>query len=77
MEEFESLIADELCGDDSFCRFDIIVTGRADIAMTTLQGSKRVDLVANLSLPGICIIPYEHILCIHDTVDLILAYSIS
>lgn len=51
-EDFDSAVANELCGDDSFCQFDIIVTGRTDIALTTLQGSKRVDLVANLSLPG-------------------------
>ena len=56
MEDTDSFIADEICGDDSFCQYDIIVTGRTDIAITTLQGSKKVDLVANLSLPGMFII---------------------
>lgn len=56
MKDTDSFIADELCGDDSFCKYDIIVTGRTDIAITTLQGSKRVDLIANLSLPGMLMI---------------------
>lgn len=52
LEDIDSPIADEVCGNDPFCRFDIIVSGRTDIATTTLESSTNVDLVAQLSLPG-------------------------
>lgn len=48
-----SSLADEVCGDDQFCRFDITATGRRDVAVSTLEESFNVQLVVNLSLPGI------------------------
>ena len=47
-----STLADEVCGEDLFCRFDIAATGRTDIAVSTLEGSLNVQLVVNLSFPG-------------------------
>ena len=59
-----SILADEVCGDDPFCRFDIIVTGRTDIATSTLEGSTNVELVSNLSLPSM---KYPNLLIEHNT----------
>ena len=47
------MFVDEVCGNDLFCRFDLIVTERTDIANSTLEESHNVELVSNLSYPGI------------------------
>lgn len=47
-----SSLADEVCGEDLFCRFDLAATGRTNIAVSTLEGSLNVQLVVNLSFPG-------------------------
>lgn len=53
--------ADEVCGEDLFCRFDLAATGRTNIAVSTLEGSLNVQLVVNLSFPGMV---FMH-LCTH------------
>ena len=44
--------ATALCGNDSFCLFDVAATGRLDIGLSTLSGSRDVELVIQLSLPS-------------------------
>ena len=44
--------ANELCGNDPFCLFDIAATGRVDIGLSTLQGSQEFEQIVQLSLPG-------------------------
>ena len=44
--------ANELCGTDPFCLFDIAATGRVDIGLSTLQGSQEFEQIVQLSLPG-------------------------
>ena len=44
--------ANQLCGNDQFCLFDVAATERLDIGLTTLEGSENVELVIQLSLPG-------------------------
>ena len=44
--------ANELCGNDPFCLFDIAATGRVDIGLSTLQGSQELEQIVQLSLPG-------------------------
>ena len=44
--------ANELCGNDPFCLFDIATTGRIDIGLSTLQGSQEFEQIVQLSLPG-------------------------
>ena len=44
--------ANELCGDDPFCLFDIAATGRVDIGLSTLQGSQEFEQIEEISLPG-------------------------
>ena len=45
--------ANELCGNDPFCLFDIAATGRVDIGLSTLRGSQDFEQIVQLSLPGI------------------------
>ena len=47
--------ANDICGDDPFCLFDIAATGRTDIGLTTLQGNIEFEVIANISRPGVCI----------------------
>jgi len=42
----------ETCGDDIFCLFDVATTGRMDIGLSTLNGSKNFDELVKLSYPG-------------------------
>ena len=43
---------EELCEGDRFCLFDVAVTGRRDIGLSTLDSSRSVDLIIQQSLPG-------------------------
>ena len=42
----------ESCGDDVFCLFDVATTGRMDIGLSTLNGSRDFEELVNLSYPG-------------------------
>ena len=44
--------AQEICGDDEFCRFDIAATKRPEIGMTTVMNTLEFDMVANMSVPS-------------------------
>ena len=44
--------ADEICGDDEFCKFDIAATGRVEIGETTNQAVQEVEKLINLSRPS-------------------------
>ncbi len=44
--------ADEICGDDEFCRFDIAATKNEDIGMSTMMGIKDFDVVVALAEPS-------------------------
>ena len=41
-----------LCEGDRFCLFDVAVTGRGDIGLSTLDSSRNVELIIQQSLPG-------------------------
>lgn len=41
-----------LCRGDQMCLFDVAVTGRTDIGLSTLAASEEVEQVVNVSLPG-------------------------
>lgn len=42
----------DLCGEDSFCLFDVAATGSTEIGLTTLQGSIEFDMIVSISAPG-------------------------
>jgi len=42
----------ETCGDDEFCLFDIAITGRMDIGLSTLNASRSFDQIVQLSYPS-------------------------
>ena len=44
--------ADEICGDDKYCKFDIAATGRVEIGEATLQAAQEFEELLNLSKPG-------------------------
>ena len=44
--------ANEICGNDDFCKFDIAATGRTEIGEATLNGGKIFDAILNLSQPS-------------------------
>ena len=44
-------IANEMCGGDVFCLFDIAATGDTDIGLGTLMGGQEFDMIANSSQP--------------------------
>ncbi len=44
--------ADEICGDDEFCRFDIAATKNEDIGLSTMVGIKAFDVVVALAEPS-------------------------
>ena len=44
--------ADEVCGDDVFCKFDIATTGRIEIGEATYRGGQELEQLVNLSKPG-------------------------
>ena len=58
--------ANELCGNDPFCLFDIAATGRVDIGLSTLQGSQEFEEIEEISLPG----SYITFACQRDKNDL-------
>ena len=50
----ESLEAEakEACNNDTFCLYDIATTGRMDIGLSTLDGSRGFDEIVQLSYPS-------------------------
>ena len=44
--------AEDLCGDDTLCLFDIAATGRTDIGLTTLAASQVFEEIVELTIPG-------------------------
>ena len=45
--------ANEICGDDQFCLFDVATTGRIEIGLATRDSTLRVEEIFELSLEGI------------------------
>ncbi len=41
-----------LCNGEQMCLFDIAVTGKMDVGLSTLIANQEVTLVTQLSLPG-------------------------
>lgn len=44
---------ERLCGGDRFCLFDVAATGRRDVGISTLENSRNVERIIQLSLPGL------------------------
>ena len=42
----------EACDNDTFCLYDIATTGRMDIGLSTLDGSRNFDEIVQLSYPS-------------------------
>jgi len=49
----QSLEAFDVCEGDLFCIFDIAATGNMAIGLTTLSGSQELEMINNLSAPGL------------------------
>ena len=56
--------AEELCGDDAFCLFDVAATKRTDIGLSTLQGSQEFVEIVELSAPSKCTYRLSGIQCL-------------
>ena len=52
-----------LCAGDQACLYDVAVTGRLDIGMTTRGGSEELAMFAALAVPGVC--AYIQVFFIH------------
>ena len=44
--------ANEICGNNEFCKFDIAATGRTEIREATYKGSQGFERLVNLSKPS-------------------------
>ena len=49
----------EICGDDQFCVFDIAATEREEVGMSTMQGNLDLEMITQLSQPGLCVFMYK------------------
>ena len=47
--------ANDLCGDDIFCLFDVAATGSMDIGLSTLEGGREIKEIAQLQIPGLLV----------------------
>ena len=56
---FSSEVLD-LCGGDTFCIFDITATGNMAIGLTTLSGTQELEMISNLSIPGLLLAGTHH-----------------
>ena len=45
-----------VCENNTFCLYDISVTGNTEIGLSTLNGSKQYDKIVQLSYPGMYIL---------------------
>ena len=41
-----------VCGNNTFCLYDIAATGSMEIGLSTLDGSNQYDEIVQLSYPG-------------------------
>ena len=44
--------ANEICGNDEFCKFDIAATGRTEIGEATYNGGRDFERLVNMSKPS-------------------------
>ena len=44
--------AEEICGEDIFCLFDIATTGNVDVGIATHESSMFIEEIYNFSIPG-------------------------
>ena len=44
--------AKEVCGDDSFCLFDIAATKRVEIGAATMDGQEMLETIVEMSKPS-------------------------
>ena len=44
--------AEEICGSDDRCLFDIATTGRIEIGIATIEQVEFIDNITDLSLPS-------------------------
>jgi deleted-in-malignant-brain-tumors protein 1 len=44
--------ANDVCGDDQLCRFDIATTDRIEIGLANRNSVQRIEEIFELSLPG-------------------------
>ena len=44
--------ANEICGNDEFCKFDIAATGSTEVGEATYKGGKMFEEIVNLSQPS-------------------------
>ena len=61
----------EICGDDQFCVFDIAATEREEVGMSTMQGNLDLEMITQLSQPGLCVCMYKRTcgcvqMCVHN-----------
>ena len=49
-----------LCAGDQACLYDVAVTGRLDIGMTTRGGSEELAMFAALAVPGVCVHTFKY-----------------
>ena len=47
-----------ICGNNTFCLYDISATGDTEIGLSTLNGSNLYDEIVQLSYPGECVYMY-------------------
>jgi hypothetical protein len=59
--------ANEICGDDSSCLFDIAATGNIDVGISTLESSKIIDEIYTFLLPVVCSPGCEFGACVANT----------
>ena len=48
--------ANEICGDDEACRFDVAATKNEDIGMATMIGVRDFDVIVESSEPSECVV---------------------
>ena len=61
--------AEEICGDDEFCKFDIAATKDEDIGMSTMLGVRDFDNIVELAQPS------KELMATYIGIDLQLCYT--
>ena len=51
--------ARKVCGNDTFCVFDIAATSKVEVGMSTLQGSQEFERIVELFAPGMAFVFYS------------------
>ena len=44
--------AKDICGEDTFCLFDIAATKRVEIGAATMEGQETLDTIMEMSKPS-------------------------